>query len=311
MSFADKRLTFAGGIRGSSWGTLAEVVARALARRGYDVRIDRGGALERNPRLVAAGEVEISASNSTALRGAYAGAGSYAGEEPRRNLRILAVVRQPNWEGFAVRADLGVAGIEDVLQRKLPIRVIGGDGHTQRKVWEHYGLSPEMIQGWGGRFYGHPSPTEADPYPMDGLVRRGEFDMIVSPISSGFAPETSHWHLASTLYELRFLSLPEDVIGMVCDAMPGGEIGYIPHHLYRGLEQDTPAVCRPWRIIITRDDMPDEVARLVASTLDQEQHLFQQTHLNQRFDGRAAGLDHGLPLHPGAEAYYREAGYLS
>ena len=94
MSFEDRELAFAGGVRGSHWATLGEIVARALAPHGWRVRVDEGGSVEHNPRLISSGEAHFGASNPTAVRGAFAGKGSYAGEEPRRNLRAIAAVRQ-------------------------------------------------------------------------------------------------------------------------------------------------------------------------------------------------------------------------
>jgi TRAP-type uncharacterized transport system substrate-binding protein len=302
MSFAGKQLVFGGGVRGSQWATLGEIAQRALAPHGYAVRVDENGSVERNPRLVASGEADLGATNPTAVRGAFSGTGSYTGEEPRRNLRAIATVRQGNWEGFAARAELGIKDLGDIAERRLPVRVIGGDGHTQLKVWSHYGLSPELIESWGGKFYGHPHPN--DPA-MEQLIRSGEFDMIVTPISAGYAPDSWHWHYASLMYDLRFLPLPESVIGAVCDAMPGGEIGFIPHHLYRGVEIDTPAVCRPWRVIITSAEAPDELANAAAEALHTQQRLFRQTHLSLEYDVSYAPRDQGIPLHRGAERYYR------
>ena len=301
MSFDDKQVTFAGARRGSQWATIGEILGKALASDGWQVRVDEGGSVERNPRLVASGEADFGATNPTAVRGAYSGMASYEGEPPRRNLRAIAGIRQGNWEGFAARAELGITDLAQIAERKLPLRVVGGTGHTQLKVWEHYGMSPELITSWGGKFY------ESG---YEDVVRSGDFDMIVTPISSGYMPETAHWHLASVLYDLRFIPAPADVIRAVCEAMPGGEPGVIPHHLYRGISEDVPAVCRPWRVVITTADAPSSFGYTVAKALSRSSTLLSQTHLSFSYTPRDAAASQGVPLHSGAEAYYQEMGII-
>src|SRR5690348_14408281 len=148
MSFDDRRLVLAAGLRGSTWATIGEVVARVLAGAGWQVELDERGSVERNPRLVAGGKAHLGVTNPTAARGAFQGANHYAHDVPRPNLRLLAVFRQPNWEGFAVRAELGITDLAQIAERRPALRMIGGDGVTQRKVWAHYGLSPELLQSW-------------------------------------------------------------------------------------------------------------------------------------------------------------------
>lgn len=308
MASDSGRLVFAAGLRGSTWATIAEIVGRLLT--DVQLEVDEHGSVERNPRLVGDGQADLGVTNPTAARGAYTAANHYAHDAPRRNLRLLGLVHQPNWEGFAVRAELGITDLRQIADRKPALRFIGGDGVTQRKVWAHYGLSPDILQSWGGTFYGHPNPTPDDRFPLERVVRDGQFDVIVTPMSAGYAPETYHWHYATLLHDLRFLTLPEDVIKQVCDAAPGGHPGLIPHDLYRGVEVDTPAVCRPWRLIIAREDLPEDVAYALVKALDGGQDLFRMSHLNLSFAPSVAGHDHGLPLHPGARRYYAEAGHL-
>jgi uncharacterized protein len=300
---------FAAGPHGSTWATIAEVVTKVMGT-AYQFSIDEQGSVERNPRLVGDGQAHLGVTNPTAARGAVHGTNHYSHDGPRPGLRLLGLVYQPNWEGFAVRAELGITDLQEIADRKPALRLIGGDGVTQRKVWEHYGLSPELIESWGGTFYGHPNARPDNRFPLEQCVRDGTFDMIVTPISAGFAPDTYHWHYASLLYDLRFLPLPHEVVQEVCEAAPGGHPGFIPHDLYRGVEVDTRAVSRPWRLIIARQDLPEDFAYSLVKELDRGQELFRSTHLNLTFIPGAAKDDHGIELHAGAQRYYRDAGYL-
>src|ERR687886_681211 len=91
----------------------------------------------------------------------------------------------------------------------------------------------------------------------------------------------------------------------------GGEPGYIPYRLLRGVEAPVRSVYRPWQLIFGRDDMPDEFAYQLAQAYDQHRDAFRQTHIPYSYDPDQVARDHGIPLHPGAERYYRERGYLT
>ena len=49
--------------------------------------------------------------------------------------------------------------------------------------------------------------------------------------------------------------------------------------------------------------------RLLAQALDANRRLFRETHIPYSYDPDEVARDHGIPLHPGAEQYYRERGY--
>ena len=97
MSFADKQLVFGGAQEGTPWGTLGEITGRALAKHGYQVRVEPEASRDRNPRLVSGGQVDLGATNTIAARSAYEGKHAFAGEEPRRNLRVIATIMFPAW----------------------------------------------------------------------------------------------------------------------------------------------------------------------------------------------------------------------
>ena len=58
-------------------------------------------------------------------------------------------------------------------------------------------------------------------------------------------------------------------------------------------------------------DLPDELAYALAQAYDQHREAFLQTPLPLSYDPLAACQRTEIALHPGAEAYYRERGYLA
>jgi hypothetical protein len=101
-----------------------------------------------------------------------------------------------------------------------------------------------------------------------------------------------------------------------------GEYGLRPAVLEKGrLKNDKDVPCLDWSnwALLCRDDMPDDVAYRVTSVLVEERAEFEgrfrhipvhQSPLTYPIDPRRMPHAVDLPLHPGAERAYREAGLL-
>jgi len=311
MSFDDKHLIFGGAGPGTPWGTLGEVTGKALASHGYDVRIEREASRGRCPGMLTQGLVDLGATQSIMTRWAYEGTHGYTKDGPYSRLRSIATIMHPAWLAVATRWDSGITDLSQIKERKIPVRVLGGQGEMFGAIWAHYGLSQELIESWGGRFL--PTIVRATngqgPYGVSGWARSGEFDVIMENLYASYTPEAAAFHEAAALFSLRFHPLPDDLIQSICKNL-GGEPGFIPYRLVRGVEAPTASVYRPEQLIFGRDDMPDDFAYLLAKSLDDNRNLFRETHIPYSYDSKTVAKDNGIPLHPGAARYYREAGYI-
>jgi hypothetical protein len=310
MSFEDKQLAFGGAPPGSPWGTLGAVAARALQAYGYSVTVEPEASMGRCPGLVHTGRLELGANQSMTTRWAYLGIKSYTQSGAMPRLRALATVMMPAWLGIAVRWETGITDLTQVRERQYPLRVIGGGRELFEPIWAHYGLSRELIESWGGVFQTPPRRAPGSAWTMAPWVRTGEFDLIMEPLYAANTIEACYWHEASVLYNLRFLELPEGLIGQTCaDLGIGAYPGSIPVRLVRGVDRPIRTIYRPLQGYLARDDMPDELAYLFASALDDGRALLRQTHIPFSYDERTVAMDVGVPLHPGASVYYREKRY--
>ena len=309
MSFADKHLTFGGAGPGTPWGTLGEITSRALAQHGYEVRIEPEASRGRCPGLVSNGQLEFGATQALAVRWAYAGLHQYANDGPYPRLRVIATIMFPAWIGVAVRWESGITDLGQIRDRQLPVRILGGTGEIFQAILAHYGLSRAQIESWGGRFLPALAYLPGPRFVVTPFVRAGHVDVIMENIYSAYTPEAAALFEASVLLNLRFLELPDALIDTICREY-GGEPGVIPARLLPGVESPVRAVYRPWQLVFGRDDMPDDFAYLLAQAYDDNHQLFRESHIPYSYDPREVARDNGIPLHPGAEQYYRERGYL-
>ena len=118
-------------------------------------------------------------------------------------------------------------------------------------LFEHYGLSREMIESWGGKFFA------ANGNALTWFITSGDYDMIVDAVYAAYT-EARHWWEASVRHELRFLPLPDDLI-QTNGQETGGEPGpSAPAHARRGRRH--PSVARSPHVIYGRDDLPEDFA---------------------------------------------------
>jgi TRAP-type uncharacterized transport system substrate-binding protein len=318
-----RRVIFAGAApvpMGTPWGTLALVVQKALAPLGYETQIEIASWGDNNARYVADGLADLGATQYRSVRYAWDGLHSFAAGGPRRNLRLIATINQPAWIGMAVRAESEIGDLGDIAKRRLPVRIkTSGDGVFDL-IFEHYGLSREKIRALGGQFISGIGAEDMNPTTrwmnrdynlIAPWVASGEFDAIVDPIYAAYTPEHKHWWEATILHRMRFLPMPPELVQRLCDSGEVESPGFIPHRLMRGVDEDIPSVERFPQVIYSREDVPEGFVYEVAQALDQGRALFRQTHLPYSYDPRTVARPRQVPLHEGAERYYRQAGYLS
>jgi hypothetical protein len=222
---------------------------------------------------------------------------------------MIATINQPSWLGVAVRRDTGITDLAQVAERKMPLKVkIGGDRMFDILL-DYYGLSREGIVAMGGTLIPSILSSQRAPGEITPWVKEGNFDAIIDPIYAAFPPEHMHWIEATILHDLRFLPLPEDLVRRICVEGEAEGPGLIPHRLMRHIYEDIPTVERFPQVIYTREEAPVDFVYEVAKALDNGRPLFRKTHLPYSYDDWDVARPRPVPLHAGAERYYREVGY--
>jgi len=318
MTDMRRRVVFAGASivgRGTPWGTLCEVTAKAIEPHGYSVEIETRSWGPNNGRFVADGRAILGAWNMMWLRDCYTGSREFADEGPRANLRVIANINAPAWAAIAVNEASGISDLRQVSDEQRPARVFFGAGPVYREIIDHYGWTAQTLESWGGSLRSVHDQPRYDPEapPLDEpqfrpWAKTGEFDVIIDSLYAGYLPENHHWMEASILWDLRFLPVPEAVVEKVT-AEGLGTPGWVPHRLLRGAWTDVPAIARLPDVIYCASQAPDDFAYEVAASLDSNRWAFRQCHLPFSYDPANVAENFGVPLHPGAEAYYTSVGY--
>ena len=256
---------------------------------------------------VADGRAQIAIVNpSSPLTLAVRGTGPYPSPLP---LRAITVIPSEDQMAFAVTEASGLRSIEDIGQRRFPLRL---GMRAQRdhacfwfvdKVFRAAGFSLDDVLSWGGevkylaRIPQAPERIEA--------VRRGEVDAI-------FDEAVNRWIYPALDAGMRLLPVTGELLARL-EAM-GFRRGTVTRRDYPRLPEDVPSLDFSGWPVFCRTDAADElIVRFCRAMEARKQQIPWQgpgpLPLERMcHDGPDTPLD--VPLHPAAERFWRERGYL-
>ncbi len=308
-----KRPVMAGACdNGCPWGELADFVQESMKPLGYSVIICRNCNRSYGARLVSQHDypppldeinlndgvnvrvdarVDFGVTSSSMLYSAYRGTYS--------NLRLIAKIEDPFYYMVAIRKESGIRDFAYIKQHRLPVRIMGADGNMST-ILKYYGITTDDINTWGGK-----TGVTAEE------AIKGDFDIIAGFLASpSLNPESSSWTTLSQKFDLYFLELPEDLLKLIAQQNVDAEYVTAHNGLLRGVNRRIKTLGRSGESVFARDDTPEQAAYDLARAIDENHGALKWFIRVYTYDTKSVWQNFGVPLHPGAEKYYREAGYI-
>ena len=259
------------------------------------------------PRVIN-GEAQVAILNpSVVLTLASRGTGPF--KEPA-DLRAITVIHSYDQLAFAVAASTGVNSLAEMRDRRMPLRVSlrGQADHSVHMVVDEvlaaYGFSLDDMVSWGAQLEHHPGVN--DILGKVDKVERGELDAI-------FDEGIMAWADKAFGVGMSFLPLEEDILQKLEGI--GFRRGTIESRLYDGLPEDLPALDFSGFTVYTRADVPDQAIRSICQALEVRKDRIPRDSgpgplpLHEMCKDTPGG-PLTIPLHPAAEQFWRERGYL-
>ena len=256
---------------------------------------------------VASGEVQVAMINPAApLALALRGKGPFRAPIA---LRAIAVVPSPDQLAFAVTKQTGVHSLRELRERRLPLRVSirGQMDHSLhlvvKEVLSAAGFSLEDITSWGGQVRYDPGLPKG-PNRL-GAMQRGEVDMIID--------EAVHnWLNIALDSEMHVLPLDESMLAQL-EAL-GFRRAMLPKADYPKLDSDVPTLDFSGFPVYTHANVPDSIVTAVCAALEtRKEKIIWQEPGPLPLESMCRDTPSGplnIPLHPAAERFWRERGYL-
>jgi len=303
---------------GCPWGELGDFVKESMKPYGYSVILCRNCNRTYGPRLVSEHDypppldemnladgvnvrvdapVDFGVTSSAMLSSAYSG--KLAGKGPYPNLRLIAKIEDPFYFLVAVKKESGIKDFASIKQQKIPVRIMGADTNLMT-ILKYYDITAEDIKSWGGKI--GVSVPEA---------LKGDFDIVSGFLASpSLNPESSYWTTLSQKFDLYFLELPEDLLKLLAQQNIDAELVEAQNGLLKGVNRRIKTLGRSGESFFANVDTPEQAAYDLAKAIDENHGALKWFIRVYTYDQKTVWKNFGVPLHPGAERYYREVGYL-
>jgi len=310
---AEERLEISIGAMapGTSWyvfgATLASLLQEALPENSRVEVIARGGGVG-NPILVDRGDETIALAQTFTSFWAYHGEpGVYRGKK-HSNLRALVGGLNSVWVTAILQQEFidrtGYDTLEQALLSDQPIRVVMKPQGSSVPllvdlIFELLGTSRERIESRGGRII----QVTANQIPS--LLRDGGADLYFETALRGHPTVTE----VTRTIDVRFIDMPGNVLSKLSER--GIHSSSMPH-CFKGQSGPTQAI-ELGTVVIAHQSLSSDLAYLITKTICENKDRMATAHKAWiDFDPAQSGSAEktGIPLHPGAQRYYREKGWL-
>ena len=292
-------LVFSAGPTGGSWTPMAAATAEVIKKKypEMDVLVEPGAALV-NMEKMRNDKADLGWSMTTVMADAKAGTGSWKGKQTDKALFVANYY--PNvWQLTVPQA----ADIRKVADLKGKAVALPPRGNTSlAEGWEVLlKVNGMKLDDLGTKSYG--SITEnAEAIRNRQSVAMGWFTTV---------PASFMLDLGTSM-KMRMLSLSEADIKKFQEVNPGFVKHVIPKATYAqyGIDEDVVTVQAPTVLIAHAKTPADVVYKITKAVVEGREDFARVTAAMKGVTAKDMAANHGQPMHPGAEKYFKEAGLL-
>lgn len=199
----------------------------------------------------------------------------------------------------------GVDTLEEVIARKIPFNLVtkapGSAGELgAQQLLSTLGITYDDLKSWGGNVY------QIAPGQMADMLRDGKADVSIDIVGLG-QPAMSELTMTK---EMFFPQLSEKALNGLA------EFGYAPKEMPANTWKNQVNALNTMvnsSAYVVGADVPDEVVyAMTKAIVENKPDLVKQVPAMEQYipERSADPAINGLPLHPGAEKYYREKGMI-
>ncbi len=270
---------------------LSDIYAKGID--GARTQVQSTKASVENLNLLQQGKGELAFALGDSVKYAWEGNAEVGFKAPLTKLRAIAAI-YPNVIQIAALTDSGVKTVADLKGKSLSVGAAkSGTELNARAIFDASGMSYDDL----GKLEYLPFSESVE------LLKNRQLDATLQSSGLGNAALKD----LSTSQAITFVSVPADVAASLGAPYVASTI---PAGTYEGQAEDVPTVAVV-NFLVTHEDVSDEVAYQMTKLLFENLDTLKAAH------SAAAGIlieeavkGSPIPLHPGAERYYKEQGLL-
>ena len=271
---------------------LSSIDAKAIP--GANVTVQATAGSVQNLRLLETSDGELAFTLGDCLADAWAGNKDAGFDVPFTKLRAIARI-YPNFIQIVASNRSQIKTLVDLKGKRVSV---GAEGSGTA-------LNAAVIFKAAGFTFNDLAMVDHTPFASSvRLVEQGSLDATLQ--SAGLGVESIRHLLASG--QSTLIPIPSDIVARIDRAVYVAAT--IPAGIYDGQSGEVQTASVP-NFLVTREGVSDDVAyQMTKSLFEHLDQLVQTQPAAKDIDVKKAATDLPIPLHPGAERYYREVGIL-
>jgi len=286
------------GGTGGTYYPLGGILAQALSQAVPEVVVtsQAGNASVANCNLIRDKQVESAFVQSNVAYNAYNGLEQFK-DKPAKNLRFIASL-YPETIQIVARADSKIKTVKDIKGKRL----VPGDRGSGTEV--------DTLNILGAYGYTYKDFSSVDWLSFSGGAQRLQDKQADVTFTTAGWPTAAITELAIST-NIVLVPIDEAKIKDITKKYPFYSRIIIPKATYKGQEKDVPTITTMAQWVVGAE-VPDEVVyKLTKALWENGAKKMAEAHSQgKNVQPKTALAGMGIPLHPGAEKFYKEAGLI-
>lgn len=269
--------------------------ATALSDWGYKTSAESTNASGQNIQNILDGNLEIAIAMQDSVMQAYTATEAYNGMEPAENLRALMRL-WPNYVQLVTTADTGIKSVQDLVGKRVGVGAANsGVEVNARMILNAYGITYDDITP---DYLAYGEAIEN--------MKNGQCDAVF--VTSGL-PNATVMDLG-VQYDMVVVPIDGEGRDKLVAEYPYYAKSVIPAGTYNNTEDVEGLFV--YNIMLVRDDLSNEMVYDILEGVFANIDTIKNSHATaaENIDITFGVDDIQLPLHPGAEAFWKDNGYL-
>lgn len=256
--------------------------------------VESTGASAVNSTKIGNGQGEVAFAMNNVVSFAYNGVESFEEKGEFKNIRGITAL-YPNFCQVITLKDTGIKEIEDMVGKRIGVGAPGSGVEVDaRNILKVHGITYDDIEE---DYLSYAESVEQ--------MKNGTIDAAF--LTSGL-PNSSIMDLATT-HDVVIVTIRPEMVEKLQESIPYYSSEIIPAGTYDNEEDVFTAAVKT--ILITREDLDEDTVYDITKTLFENLDAMRDTHnAANNIDIEKFNEGMPVPIHPGAERYFREAGVL-
>jgi len=271
---------------------LSQIFAKEIPNVRATAQVTRASV--ENLNLLQQGRGELAFTLADALSDAWKGNSEAGFQSKLDKLRAVSATYN-NYIQIVANADSGIRSLADLKGKRVSVGAArSGTELNARDILRAAGMS-----------YSDLSKVEYLPFAESvELMKNRQLDATLQSAGLGVASIRD----LATAIRITMVSVPPEVVAKVGD--PAYQAAAIPANTYTGQTADVPTAAIP-NFLVTHSGVPADLVYQMTKAMYSNLETLYAAHNAARVIKRENALKGmGIPLHPGAERYYKEVGLL-